>query len=138
MEKFDVEDCNVIHLDKVHNRAGNITIIEGGKDVLFRIKRVYYVYDIPGGVDRGGHAHKNLYELIIAANGSFSVTLDDHKSKKEVKLNRPYYGLLIKPGVWRELFEFSSGAICLVITSDHFDESDYIRDYSQFEKFRAV
>lgn len=130
--KTTVYDCNILVLSKIHNNAGNITVIESEINVPFDIKRAYYLYDVPGGESRGGHAHKQLYQLIVAASGSFDVLLDDGVNKKIVKLNRPNYGLLVVPGLWRELFEFSSGAICLVLTSHKYDEHDYIRDYEQF------
>jgi hypothetical protein len=130
--KSSVYDCVILPLSKIHNLAGNITIIEGNTSIPFPIKRIYYLYDIPGGEDRGGHAHKELYQLIIAASGSFSVLLNDGQNKKIVTLNRPDYGLMIFPGIWRELFEFSSGAICLVLASHKYDETDYIRDYEYF------
>ena len=126
--KSSVYDCVILPLNKIHNRAGNITIMEGQKNVPFDIKRVYYLYDIPGGEDRGGHAHKELKQLIVAASGSFNVMLDDGTNKKIVTLNRPDYGLIVVPGIWRELFEFSSGAICLVLASHKYDEIDYIRN----------
>lgn len=119
---------------KIHNRAGNITIIEGNKDVPFNIKRIYYLYDIPGGEERGGHAHKELFQLIVAASGAFDVVLDDGQNKKVVTLNRPDFGLIIVPGIWRELINFSSGAICLVLSSEIYSEADYIRDYDDFNK----
>lgn len=131
-----VYDCVILPLSKIHNRAGNITIIEGGKNVPFDIKRIYYLYDVPGGESRGGHAHKELYQLVVAASGSFDVLLDDGTNKKVVTLNRPYYGLLIVPGIWRELLEFSSGAVCLVLASLVFDEGDYIRNYEDYTKFK--
>ena len=114
MHKTSVYDCVVPPLTKIHNRAGNITILEGQTNVPFDIKRVYYLYDIPGGESRGGHAHKELHQLAVAVSGSFDVLLDDGENKKIVTLNRPDYGLLIVPGIWRELLEFSSGAVCLV------------------------
>jgi hypothetical protein len=132
MKKSSVYDCVILPLNKIHNRAGNITIVEGLKNVPFDIKRVYYLYDIPGGEARGGHAHKELQQLIVAASGSFDVLLDDGLNKKIVTLNRPYYGLIVVPGIWRELMEFSSGAICLVLASIKYDETDYIREYSNF------
>jgi len=131
-----VYDCVILPLNKIHNRAGNITIIEGKKNLPFRIKRIYYLYDIPGGEDRGGHAHKELRQLIIAASGSFKVVIDDGINKKIVTLNRPDYGLLIVPGIWRELIEFSSGAICLVMASEGYNENDYIRIYETFKNYR--
>lgn len=130
-------DCVVMPLSKIHNRAGNITIVEGEHNLPFDIKRVYYLYDIPGGEVRGGHAHHNLYQLVVAASGAFDVLLDDGKNKKVVTLNRPDFGLLIVPGIWRELFEFSSGAVCLVLASMKYDAEDYIRDYHEFVKFKS-
>lgn len=134
--KGSVYDCVVLPLSKIHNRAGNITIMESQKTLPFDIKRIYYLYDIPGGESRGGHAHKNLYQLIVAASGTFDVLLDDGNNKKIVKLNRPDYGLLIVPGIWRALFEFSSGAICLVLASEKYNEKDYIRNYDDFIQFK--
>ena len=128
-----IYNCVVLPLNKIHNRAGNITIVEGNKNIPFEIKRIYYLYDIPGGESRGGHAHKELKQLIVAASGSFDVLLDDGTNKKIVRLNRPDFGLLVVPGIWRELMEFSSGAICLVLASHGFDETDYIREYSLFK-----
>lgn len=137
MKKNSVYDCVVLPLNKIHNRAGNITIIEGNKSIPFEIRRIYYLYDIPGGQDRGGHAHKELRQLIVAASGSFNVQLDDGYNKKIVTLNRPDYGLFVVPGIWRELFEFSSGSNCLVLASEIYMENDYIRDYDLFKKFKA-
>lgn len=133
MKKSSVYDCHILPLSKIHNPAGNITIVEGDVNIPFSIKRIYYLYDIPGGESRGGHAHKELHQLIVAASGSFEVMLDDGKNKKIVRLNRPNYGLLVVPGIWRELFEFSSGAICLVLASHKYEESDYIREYETFQ-----
>lgn len=138
MNKSTVYDSSILALNKIHNQAGNITVIESDRDVPFPIRRTYYLYDVPGGGSRGGHAHKELYQLIIAASGSFDVLLDDGVNKKIVQLNRPYYGLLVVPGLWRELFEFSSGAICLVFTSHKYDESDYIRDYDEFKTWKTI
>jgi hypothetical protein len=129
----DIHSCNVVELTKVHNRAGNITIIQNGDHQPFIIRRIYYLYDVPGGSERGGHAHINLFQLIVAASGSFDVILDDSRNKKIVQLNRPYFGLLIVPGIWREIVNFSSGAICLVLASGLYTADDYIRDYSDFE-----
>jgi len=136
MYKTSVYDCVILPLNKIHNRAGNITIIEGNINVPFDIRRVYYLYDIPGGEARGGHAHKELYQLIIAASGSFDVLLDDGINRKVVTLNRPDYGLLIVPGIWRELMEFSSGAITLVLASHTYDANDYVRSYSDFREIK--
>ena len=133
-----VYDCSVLVLSQIHNQAGNITVLESNHHVPFPIRRVYYLYDVPGGESRGGHAHKELYQLIVAASGSFDVLLDDGTNKKIVKLNRPNYGLLLVPGLWRELLEFSSGAICLVITSHKYDADDYIRDYKQFSEWKEI
>jgi hypothetical protein len=132
--KSSIYDCVISPLNKIHNRAGNITVIEGQKHIPFEIQRIYYLYDIPSGGARGGHAHKELQQLIVAASGSFDILLDDSQNKKIVTLNRPDYGLIIVPGIWRELFDFSSGAICLVLTSHKFNEEDYIRDYKYFLK----
>ena len=136
MKKTSVYDCPVLPLNKIHNPAGNITIVEGKKNIPFNIQRIYYLYDIPGGESRGGHAHKGLYQLIIAASGSFEVMLDDGTNKKIVRLNRPNHGLLVVPGIWRELFEFSSGSICLVLASHKYDEDDYIREYQNFKNYK--
>ncbi len=136
ISQTSVYDCSILPLSKIHNRAGNITIVEGERNVPFEIKRIYYLYDIPGGEDRGGHAHKVLTQLIVAAGGSFDVKLDDGVNKKIVTLNRPDYGLYIVPGIWRELMEFSSGATCLVLASHIYDESDYLREYSEFKNFK--
>ena len=132
--KFTVFDCSIIQFPEIQNRAGNITPIQNNIEVPFEIKRVYYLYDVPGGESRGAHAHKELEQLIIAASGSFDVTIDDGKNKKTVSLNRPNFGLHLKPGMWRELSNFSSGSICLVLASLLYDEADYIRDYNQFLK----
>jgi hypothetical protein len=136
MTKNSVYNCVILPLNKIHNRAGNITIVEGNSSIPFKIKRLYYLYDIPGGEDRGGHAHKELQQLIVAASGSFNVMLDDGTNKKIVTLNRPDYGIMIVPGIWRELMEFSSGAICLVLASEYYLEKDYIRDYTIFKKYK--
>lgn len=136
MKKTSVYECQVLPLNKIHNPAGNITIVEGGQNIPFNIQRIYYLYDIPGGESRGGHAHKGLYQLIVAASGSFEVMLDDGINKKIVRLNRPNYGLLVVPGIWRELFEFSSGSICMVLASHKYNENDYLREYSNFITFK--
>lgn len=131
-----VYDCEYIELPKVVIREGNITALNGGVDLPFEIKRVFYTYDIPGGVTRGGHAHLQCHEFLVAASGSFEVVLDDGVNKRIVTLNRPYYGLHILPGIWSAEQEFSSGSICLAMTSDTYDDSDYIRDYAAFLKTR--
>lgn len=128
----DIHFCPVIELSKIHRPQGNITIFQNGDHQPFNVNRVYYLYDIPGGSERGGHAHKNLYQLIVAASGSFDVILDDGTNKKIVKLKRPDYGLMVIPGIWREIVNFSSGAICLVLASEKYNESDYIRDYQEY------
>ena len=133
-----VYDCNLMHLPKIENPAGSITVIEGIKEIPFDIKRIYYLYDVPGGASRGGHAHKHLHQLIIAASGSFDIILDDGRIKRTVLLNRPYYGLLMPPGIWRDLSNFSSGAICIVLASDIFKEADYIREHTDFLKFKNI
>ena len=132
MTESTIYNCNVFTLPKIHNRAGNITALNNSIDLPFDIRRVYYLYDIPGGELRGGHAHKELQQLIVAVSGSFDITLDDGLNRKTVSLNRSYYGLHVIPGIWRELSNFSSGAICLVLASHKYDENDYIRDYVQF------
>jgi hypothetical protein len=138
LNKFTVFDCSIIHFPKIQNRAGNITPIQNNIESPFAIKRVYYLYDVPGGESRGAHAHKELEQLIIAASGSFDVTIDDGKNKKTFSLNRPYFGLHLKPGMWRELSNFSSGSICLVLASLLYAESDYIRDYEDFKKLKKI
>jgi len=131
-----VYDCTIIELAKRHSNVGNITVIENSKDIPFDVLRTYFLYDIPGGEDRGGHAHKELQQLLIAASGSFDVLIDDGNVKRTISLNRPYYGLLVIPGIWRELNNFSSGSVCLVLASRNFDETDYIRDYDEFFKYK--
>jgi hypothetical protein len=133
MVRNSIHHCVVVPLPKIHNRAGNISVIEGESTLPFRTRRIFYLYDIPGGESRGGHAHRQLYQFIVAASGSFNLLLDDGKNKKIVNLNRPDYGVLVLPGIWGELMEFSSGAICLVMASEPFDEKDYIRDYEEFK-----
>lgn len=134
---YDVFDCTMIELDRHHsNRRGNLTVVENRQTLPFDVRRVYYLYDIPGGESRGAHAHKELSQLIIAASGSFRVTLDDGKVKRSFFLNRPYQGLYVKPGIWRDLDDFSSGAVCMVLASDIYMKEDYIRDYNEFLEFR--
>lgn len=139
MEKYNVFDCSLVELDKHHSdRKGNLSVVENGVTLPFDVKRVYYLYDIPGGESRGSHAHKELEQLIVAASGSFKVTLDDGKVKRAFFLNRPYQGLLVKPGLWRDLEDFSSGAVCMVLASEVYQAEDYIRDYEEFLKFRGI
>lgn len=129
---MSLEDCKLIELPKISDPRGNISFVEGGQHIPFDIRRVYYLYDVPGGSDRGSHAHKNLHQFIIAMSGSFDVELDDGKEKKRYHLNRSYYGLYVCPMMWRYLDNFSSGAVCMVLASEHYSEADYIRDYSDF------
>ena len=136
MRETTVDDCSVIELDKHHHVKGNISVIDNGELLPFDVQRVYYLYDVPGGESRGGHAHKELRQLLVAANGSFSVTLSDGEKTKTFNLNRPYQGLLIVPGIWRELDNFSSGSVCLVLASHKYEESDYIRDYNEFISYK--
>jgi WxcM-like, C-terminal len=127
--------CKILDLPKIADKRGNLTFIEENKHVPFAIRRVYYLYDVPGGEERGGHAHKQLRQFIIAASGSFDVILDDGSKRKRFHLNRSYYGLYICPMIWRELDNFSSGSVCLVLVSELYDEADYIRDYEAFLKY---
>lgn len=137
MKKSSVYDCTMIELDCHHSdRNGNISVVENNLTVPFEVKRTYYLYDVPGGESRGGHAHKDLSQLIIAASGSFTVTLDDGNVKRTFMLNRPYQGLYVVPGIWRTLDDFSSGAVCLVLASHVYDENDYIRDYNDFIEYK--
>ena len=133
MNESRVYDCSVIEIDKHHHEKGNISVIENGVTVPFDVKRVYYLYDVPGGESRGAHAHKELYQLIVAASGSFDVVLDDGKLRKTVSINRPFQGLLVVPGIWKNLENFSSGSVCLVLASHGYCADDYIRDYDEFK-----
>jgi hypothetical protein len=132
MKHPTIYDCSVLELSVTKSPFGRITPVEPNIDVPFEIRRIYYLYDIPNGAERGGHAHKELKQLIIAASGAFTVILNDGKQKRIVELNRPQFGLYIVPGIWRDLINFSSGAICLVLVSEFYSETDYIRDYSQY------
>ncbi len=125
----------IIDLPKIFDPRGNLTVAEGENHVPFDIKRVYWVYDVPGGEHRGGHAHKECKELLVAVSGSFTVTLDDGKEKHTYLLNHPYQGLFIDTNTWRTLDDFSSGAVCLVIASEKFEEEDYIREYDDFKEY---
>ena len=137
VRKYNVFDCTMVELDRHHSeRKGNLTVVENDETLPFDVKRVYYLYDVPGGENRGSHAHKELSQLIIAASGSFTVTIDDGKCKRSFFLNRPYQGLYVKPGMWRDLEDFSSGAVCMVLASDVYLASDYIRNYQEFLNFR--
>lgn len=134
--KFSVNDCCVIELPIVHNESGNISVLENQQNIPFDIKRIYYLYDVPMGAERGGHGHYELQQYVVAASGSFTFVLDDGKNKKEVFLNHPNKALHIKSGIWREMKDFSSGSVCLVLASMEYTESDYIRDYQEFLNFR--
>ena len=127
-----IDQCKLIELGKNHHANGNLTVVENGKLIPFDIKRVFYIYDVPGVEERGGHSHKRLQQVIVAISGAFDVLLDDGVNQRSVTLNRPYQGLLVAPGVWSKQHNFSSGSVCLVLASDHYCEEDYVRDYDQF------
>jgi dTDP-4-dehydrorhamnose 3,5-epimerase-like enzyme len=135
MNRPTVHDCKVIDLGKIENDRGNLTVVQSLETVPFDIKRVFYLYDIPGGEARGAHAHKECHQFLVAASGSFEVVLDDGYEKRTVYLNRPFKGLHIPPGIWAAEQEFSSGAVCLVLASEPYDEADYIREYEDFLRF---
>ena len=137
MKKSTVYDCSVVELGKIENNQGNLTVVQSNQNVPFDIKRVFYLYDIPGGEARGAHAHKQCHQFLVAVSGCFEVALDDGVNKRTVTLNRPFYGLHIPPGIWAAEQEFSSGSVCLVLTSETFSEEDYIRDYEQFKAYRS-
>ena len=127
-------DCKIIELPRVNDPRGNLTFIEGGRHVSFEIRRVYYLYDVPGGATRAGHGHRRLEQVIIAMSGSFDVTLDDGREGRRFHLNRSYYGLYVAPLMWREIDNFSSGSVCMVLASDYYDEADYFRRYEDFRE----
>lgn len=129
-----IEKCNIIELPRINEPRGNLTFVESNRHIPFEIKRVYYLYDVPGGAERGGHAHKALQQLIIAISGSFDIHLDDGHGKKTIHMNRSYKGLYVCPMIWREIDNFSSGAVCMVLASDYYDEQDYYRDYENFAR----
>lgn len=129
---YSVEDCRLIELPKIINHSGNLTFVESGRHLPYEFRRVYYMYDIPGGAERGGHAHKECHEFLVAISGSFDVQVDDGRSKRKFHLNRSHHGLYICPAMWRTLDNFSSGAMCLVFSSDLYDEKDYWRNYADF------
>ena len=131
-----VFDCSVIDVSKIHNEVGSITVVENGENIPFDVKRIYYLYDVPSGEARGGHAHYKLEQYIVAASGSFDVTLNDGINKRRISLNRPNLALHIVPGLWREIDNFSSGAICMVLASQSFREQDYIRNYKKFKELK--
>lgn len=136
--KKTVFDCSLIELPRIQNRSGNITMIENNVEIPFSIKRIFYLYDIPGGASRGAHAHKECHQFLIATSGSFEVQLDDGRVKKTVMLNQPYRGLHIPPGIWASEVNFSSGAICLVLASHRYEENDYIRSYKKFKEENEI
>jgi dTDP-4-dehydrorhamnose 3,5-epimerase-like enzyme len=135
---MSLNDCKIIELPKISDPRGNLTFIEGGQHIPFDIKRVYYLYDVPGGAERGGHAHKALSQLIVAMSGSFDVILDEGGVKKRFHLNRSYQGLYVCPMMWRELDNFSSGSVCMVLASNVYDEADYYRDYNEYKRALAI
>lgn len=127
-----LDDCRLLQLPKVEDRRGNLTFVESRRHIPFAIERVYYLYDVPGGAERGGHAHKGLHQFLVAMSGSFDVKIDDGGRKTTFHLNRSYYGLYLCPMIWREIDNFSSGAVCMVLASMHYSEDDYLRDYDEF------
>ncbi|MCH7534802.1 MAG: WxcM-like domain-containing protein [Bacteroidetes bacterium] len=135
-EENTVFDCHIVDLPKIENPAGNITPLNSGIDLPFNIERVYYLYDVPGGESRGGHGHRELNQYLVAASGSFDVVLKDGTNERTISLNRPYSGIHIVPGIWRELTNFSSGSVCLVVASQVYTQSDYIRDYKEFLNYK--
>lgn len=136
MKKNNIYNCSIIELPKVYNQQGNLTPVHNNKEIPFDVKRVFYLYDVPGGESRGAHAHKTCHQFLIAASGAFEVLLDDGIAKRVVQLNRPYIGLHVPPGIWASEINFSSGSICLVLASHLYDENDYIRDYNDYLKFK--
>jgi hypothetical protein len=133
-----IDDCKLLPLPRHSERAGSLTSLENSKDIPFDVKRIFYLYDIPGGENRGGHAHKECHQMLVAASGAFDVKVSDGKNEKIYRLDRPYYGLHVPPGVWAEELNFSSGSICLVLTSHEFDESDYWRSYDKYLEFKKA
>jgi hypothetical protein len=133
MKNKSVYDCSIIELPRIENRDGNISVVENLKNLPFEVKRIFYIYDIPGGEDRGAHAHRECHQFLVAVSGSFEIEMNDGINKRTISLNRPYYGLHIPPGIWAAEKGFSSGAICLVLASHKFDEKDYIRKYDEFK-----
>lgn len=128
-----LSDVSIIELPRINDHRGNLTFIESGRHIPFEIKRTYYLYDVPGGATRAAHAHRELHQLMIAMAGSFDVTINDGREKKTFHLNRSYYGLYIPPMMWRDLDNFSSGSVCMVLASDFYDEAEYIRDFAEFQ-----
>ncbi|MBR2468708.1 MAG: WxcM-like domain-containing protein [Fibrobacter sp.] len=133
-----IDDCALLTLPRHSERSGSLTSLENSKDIPFDVKRIFYLYDIPGGENRGGHAHKECHQMLVAASGAFDVKVSDGKNEKIYRLDRPYYGLHVPPGVWAEELNFSSGSICLVLTSHEFDESDYWRSYGKYLEFKKA
>lgn len=131
--KYSINDCTIIDIPKNHSDTGSLSVVESNNSIPFEIKRVYFTYDIPSGAERGGHAHKDLFQIIIAASGSFIVTIDDGINTRDIFLNNPSKGLIITPGIWREINNFSTGGIVLVLASEEYDEGDYYRNYSEFK-----
>jgi hypothetical protein len=131
---LSIDDCRLVELPVVHNPQGNLTFIEGDKHVPFDIARVYYLYDVPGGAKRGGHAHRDLQQLLVAMSGSLEIIVDDGRERRGIHLNRSYIGLYMPSMIWRELVDFSSGSVCMVLASKPYEESDYIRDYDEFQR----
>ena len=129
-------NCDIIELKKINNRAGNISVVENDLSIPFKINRVYYIYDVPGGSDRGGHAHKTLEQYVVAVSGAFDIIIDDGRNKKSIRLDRPYIALHIKKGIWREMRNFTSGSVCMVMASLPYDKEDYIDNYKEFKKFK--
>jgi dTDP-4-dehydrorhamnose 3,5-epimerase-like enzyme len=127
-----IENCKLVELPVIHDPQGNLTFVEQNRHVPFEICRVYHTYDVPGGATRGGHAHRECEELLVAMSGSFEVIVDDGDKRDSFRLNRSYVGLYLPPMIWRELVDFSSGSVCMVLASDYYDEADYIRDYDEF------
>lgn len=139
MRETNVYDCSIIELPRHHSdRRGNLSVVTGGESVPFDVRRVYYIYDVPGGESRGAHAHRQLHQLVVAVSGSFSVTVFDGRISRTFRLDRPYMALHIVPGIWRTLDEFSSGAVCLVLASEGYDEADYIRSHTEFIEYKGV
>jgi dTDP-4-dehydrorhamnose 3,5-epimerase-like enzyme len=128
-----LSDAKIIELPRINDHRGNLTFVESGRHIPFEIRRTYYLYDVPGGSSRAAHAHRELHQLMIALTGSFDVTLDDGHEKRKLQLNRSYYGLYIPPMIWRDLDNFSSGSVCMVLASDYYKETEYIRDYKEFQ-----
>lgn len=127
-----VDDCRVLTLSRHYDPRGSLTVAQNDDELPFAIHRVFYLFDIPGGTERGGHSHRQLHQMLVAVSGSFTVTLTDGVETRRVVLNRPYHGLYIPPGVWNTMDDFASGSICLVLASAPYDESDYVRDYQEF------